>query len=300
MKKKAFSMGQGHGLAGMFAGLSAPFGEEETAQVVILPVSFDKTSTYQKGSDKGPEALIEASRNLEVYDIETDSEVYKKGIYTAPTIKAKSTKEMLSESYGKVKHYIKQGKFVVTLGGEHTISYGPIQAHAEHYKKITVLQLDAHSDLLESYENNPWSHACVMARVKEIKQVEQVISVGVRSMSSLELSNLDRKNMFFAHLLDPELRWIDKVLEQLKSPVYITFDLDCFDSSLMPATGTPEPGGLFWEQAMKLLRKVANNKNVVGFDVVELCPQKGNRAPDYLAAKLVYKMLSYKFFPSKG
>lgn len=286
-------IGQGHGIAGRYAGLPDPFGNNEFSQIVILPIPFDKTSTYQKGSDKGPEALIEASRNMELYDIETHSEVYKKGIYTDLPIIAETSDQMLFLAYSKAKEWILKDKFLVTLGGEHSVSYAPIKAHAEHYEKLTVLQLDAHADLQPSYEGNLWSHASIMSRIKEIRQIQSIVSVGIRSMSSEELPFLDREQTFFAHELEGE--WIDRVLQKLSGPIYITFDLDVFDSSFMPSTGTPEPGGLSWNSCMNLLKKVMYEKNVVGFDVVELCPNSSNIAPDYLAAKLIYKMLSYKY-----
>lgn len=286
-------IGQGHGIKGRYAGLPDPYGSKASAQIVILPIPFDKTSTYVLGSNRGPEALIEASRNMELYDIETNSEVYLKGIYTDNPIHAKTSEDMLILAYNKAKEWINKNKFLVTLGGEHSISYGPIKAHAEHYGKLTVLQLDAHTDLQQAYEGNPWSHASVMARVKEIPQILKVVSVGIRSMSSEELPFLDPSNTFFAHELEGE--WIDRVLQKLSGPIYITFDLDAFDSALMPSTGTPEPGGLAWNQIMSLLKRVIQEKQVVGCDVVELCPNPSNVAPDYLAAKLVYKILSYQF-----
>lgn len=285
--------GQGHGIAGRYAGLTDPYGSEDYSRIVILPVPFDKTSTYQHGSDKGPEALIEASRNMELYDIETDSEVYIKGIYTDRPINVKTSKEMLLSTYNRAKDWILKDKFLMTIGGEHSISYASIKAHAEHYGNLTVLQLDAHADLQPAYEGNPWSHASVMARVKEIPEVSKIISVGIRSMSSEELPFLDPSHTFFAHELHGE--WVDRVLQKLVGPVYITFDLDVYDSALMPSTGTPEPGGLNWDQSMNLLKHVIREKNVVGCDVVELCPNPSNVAPDYLAAKLIYKILSYQF-----
>ncbi len=288
------SIGQGHGEEGRYAGLPDPYGSEKYSKIVILPVPFDMTTTYQKGSDKGPEALIEASRNMELYDIETNSKVYLKGIYTENAIHAESSEEMLENTYVKTKELLYKDKFVVVVGGEHAISYAPIKAHAEHYGTLTVLQFDAHADLQPAYEGNPWSHASVMARVKEIPQVEKVVSVGIRSMSDEELPLLDRENTFFGHQLEGN-HWINEVLKKLDGPIYITFDLDAFDSSLMPSTGTPEPGGLFWNQTMSLLKRVLEEKKVVGCDVVELCPNPFNLAPDYLAAKLIYKILSYKF-----
>lgn len=288
-------VGQGHGVAGRYCGLPDPYGQESSAEIVLLPVPFDKTSTYQKGSDKGPEAIIEASRNMELYDIETDSAVYLRGIYTAPPIKARTSKMMLQHTYRVTQEYLKQGKFLVTLGGEHSISYGSIRAFAEHYPELTVLQFDAHADLQNAYEHNPWSHASVMARVKELMSVKRIVAVGIRSMSQEELPNLNRSDTFFAHELEENPHWIDQVLEKLSGPVYITFDLDVFDSSIMPSTGTPEPGGMNWNQITKILKRVALEKSLVGFDVVELLPRKWDPAPDFLAAKLIYKLLSYKF-----
>lgn len=282
---------QGHGISGRYGGLPNPYGSEEFSQIVILPVSFDSTSTYRKGSRNGPSALIEASRNMELYDIETDSEVFKKGIFTDACVSAESSEQMLNLTYNRTKELISKGKFVVMIGGEHSISYATIKAHAEHYGKLTVLHLDAHADLQPAYENNPWSHASVMARVNEIPEVNSIISVGIRSMSHDEVPFIDHSQVFFAHKL--EGAWMNDVLKKLSGPVYITFDLDVFDSALMPSTGTPEPGGLNWTQATLLLKRVIEDKNVIGFDVVELCPNPYNVAPDYLAAKLIYKILSY-------
>lgn len=287
--------GQGHGVAGRFAGLEDPYGLEKNANIVLLPVPFDKTSTYQKGSNFGPEALIEASRHLELYDIETDSQVYLAGIFTAAPVTENESKDMLEETYRRTKGYLAQGKFVVVIGGEHSISYAPIRAHADHYPKISVLQLDAHADLQMTYEGDPWSHACIMARVRELPNVTKSIAVGIRSMAIEEKILYEPANTFLSHTIDQNDDWMDQVLAKLSDHVYITFDLDAFDSSLMPSTGTPEPGGLQWNQSLKLLRRVSQEKTIIGFDIVELCPSPSNKAPDYLAAKLIYKLLSYVF-----
>lgn len=294
-KSPELPIGQGHGQAGRYAGLPDPYGLLDFAKVVLLPVPFDLTTTYQKGSDQGPDALIEASRNIEVYDIETDSEVYLQGIHTDSPIIADNSKEMLERTYLRTKELLELNKFVVTLGGEHAISYAPIRAHAELYGPLTVLQFDAHADLQDAYENDPWSHASVMARVKELPSVVKIISVGIRSMSREELVNLDRPNTFFAHEIANQTAWMDSVLERLSGPVYITFDLDAFDPSLVPSTGTPEPGGLQWNETLQLLKRVFKEKSVVGFDIVELCPKAYDPSSDFLVAKLIYKMLSYQF-----
>lgn len=291
-------IGQGHGVEGRFGGLPDPYGQLESAKIALIPVPFDKTTTYQQGTDLGPEALIEASRNLELYDIETSSEVYKVGIYTAPAIRAETSRQMLHETEKATKKLLEQDKFVGVIGGEHSISFAPIKAHLEHFKTLTVLQFDAHADLQPAYEGNPLSHASVMARVQELKV--KIVSVGIRSMSHEEIVNQDRSNTFFAHDLPKNPNWIEQVVDKLSGPIYITFDLDAFDSSLMPSTGTPEPGGLFWNETLQLIKRVIEEKDVVGFDVVELCPNADNPAPDYLAAKLVYKILSYKFAGAKS
>lgn len=285
---------EGHGLEGRYGGLPDPFSNESFAKVAILPVPFDLTTSYQHGTDKGPEAIIEASRNMELYDIETHSQVYLKGIWTAPPVKEDSSEKMLSELEKRTAELIKKDKFVVTLGGEHSISFAPIKAHADHYGPLTVLQFDAHADLHPALDGNPLSHGSVMARVKELPNVEKVVSIGIRSMSHEELPLLESANTFFGHQLNGT-DLIETIISRLSQNVYITFDLDAFDSSLMPSTGTPEPGGLFWNPTMKILKHVFEERNVIGCDIVELLPNPSNVAPDYLAAKLIYKLLSYRF-----
>ena len=291
-----FPVGQGHGIEGHFAGLPEEFSNLKDSKIVIFQVPFDKTTTYQQGTDKGPAALIEASRNLELYHIPTGTQVYEHGIYTFPAIEYRDSEHMLESTYEQVLELLRQGKFVVTLGGEHSISAAPIRAHAEFFKSgISVLQFDAHADLQPAYEGNPLSHASVMARVIEIPSIKGVTAVGIRSMSSEELENQKQVKTFFCHDLFDSDAWMDDVVNSLSDQVYLTFDLDVFDSSVMPSTGTPEPGGLFWHQVLKLLRKVIQKKNLIGCDIVELLPNEANVAPDFLAARLVYEILSYKF-----
>ena len=285
-------LGQGHGVAGHFCGLEGAYSSYAESKIVILPVPFDQTTTYQKGTDRGPSAIIEASRNLELYDIETHSEVFRKGIYTTEALNEKNPAKMREQLYRQVLNCLNQNKFVVTLGGEHSISYSPIKAHVEKYPDLSILQLDAHADLVESYEGNRWSHACVMARVKELP-IKSIVYVGIRSMSREEAAFYQKDHTFFAKDLESDDLWIDQVLDKLGNQVYLTFDVDVFDCSLMPSTGTPEPGGLFWNSTLKLLKKLVQTKKLVGFDVVELCPSPVNIAPDYLCAKLIYKLLSY-------
>jgi agmatinase len=275
-----------------FGGLAEQFSQYENSKVVILPVIYDKTSTWGKGSDKGPDAIINASRNLELYDIETDSEVYKKGIFTAEAIRPGDADSMIKKVYERVKEYVNDTKFVILLGGEHTISLGGIKAYAESYCDLCILHLDAHTDRRDIYEGNRYSHACVIARANEI--VERVISIGIRSMDSSEKKHIDKKLIFFAKDIHVSKNWIKRAVKSISKNVYITIDLDVFDPGVMPSTGTPEPGGVSWYQCLTLLREVARRRNIVGFDVVELCPTD-NKAPDFLAAKLIYKILSYVF-----
>ncbi|MFC1676737.1 agmatinase [Planctomycetota bacterium] len=265
----------------------------ENSEIVILPVAYDGTSTWVKGADKGPEAIIEASANMELYDIETDSEVYKRGIFTESVIGGEiSTIEMVEAVVDNVKYYLGKDKFTIVIGGEHSVSIGSVKAHAEKYDDLTILQLDAHADLRDEYSGSKYNHACVMARAKEISPIVQV---GIRSMDISEKDSVDPSKIFFAKDIHNNTDWINKVIPMLSDNVYITIDLDVFDPSIMPSTGTPEPGGLLWYDVLTLLKTVSNKKNIVGFDVVELCPESSNKAPDFMAAKLVYKLLSYKF-----
>jgi agmatinase len=265
----------------------------DNSRVVILPVPFDATSTWIKGADKGPAALLDASYNLEFYDIETGSEVYKHGIFTDNPLEAGLCPERMSgQLRRRVNEYISAGKFAVTLGGEHSVSIGAIEAHCEKYSDVTVLQLDAHSDLRPDYHGSKYNHACVMARAAEIAPILQV---GIRSMDSCELPYMNTDNVFFAKDIHDNNDWMKPLCSKLTKNVYITIDLDVFDPSIMPSTGTPEPGGMLWWQTLSLLKAVAQSANIVGFDIVELCPNEQNKAPDFLAAKLLYKLLSYKF-----
>jgi len=277
-----------------FGHLPEEYSNPDDAGIVIIPVAYDGTSTWVKGADKGPGAIIEASANMELYDIETDSEVYKRGIFTENPIEGEiSTKEMVEAVFDNVSYYLGEGKFTVVIGGEHSVSIGAIKANAEKYDSLIILQLDAHSDLRNEYEGSKYSHACVMARAKELCPIVQA---GIRSMDACEKESMDSARTFFARDIHNNTDWIKRVISALSSDnVYITIDLDVFDPSIMPSTGTPEPGGLLWYDVLSLLKTVCSVKNVTGFDVAELCPDTGNKAPDFLAAKLIYKLLSYKF-----
>lgn len=276
-----------------YAGIPQEYAALETAKIVLIPVPYDGTSTWQKGADKGPEAFLEASENMELYDIETQSEVYKNGIYLADAVTENSSPEKMVEAVHKVtKEYIKRNKFVTLFGGEHSISIGSIRAFNECFDNLTVLHIDAHADLRKEYDGSSCNHACA---VYEASQTTNLVQVGIRSMDVSETTVMDREKTFFAHEMAGDDFWPDKVIEMLGENVFITFDLDALDPSIMPSTGTPEPGGLFWYETLDFLNRVFSERNVVGFDIVELCPDKNERSSDFLAAKLYYKMLAYKF-----
>jgi len=276
-----------------FGLLPEKYSAYDTASVVILPVPYDRTSTWIKGADKGPEAVIQASANMELYDIETDSQVYTKGIFTDNPLRTALLPEDMSRLiYERITQLLTDGKFPVVIGGEHSVSIGAVKAHAQNAKDMAVLQIDAHADLRDEYEGSKFNHACVMARVKEMCPAVQV---GIRSMDASEKESIDPEKTFFAKDIVGAHDWIDKVISLLSDNVYVTIDLDVFDPSIMPSTGTPEPGGLGWYGVLALLKNLCSIKNVIGFDVVELCPNENNKAPDFLAAKLIYKFLSYNF-----
>jgi len=278
-----------------FAGLEEEFCSRDNSQIAVVSIPFDETVSWLSGTRNGPSALIEASSNMELYDIETDSEVYRRGIYTEKPVKCKGSEEMLEKSHKLIKEIIEEGKLVVTLGGEHSVSAAPIRAHADYYKDLSVLQMDAHTDLRPAYEGNKHSHASIMARVNEMENVKETLAVGIRAMDSSELPFLNRDRVYFAENIMHSDDWMDEAIEKLSQNVYITFDIDVLDPSIMSSTGTPEPGGMQWYQTLTFLKKVAEARKIVGFDVVELLPTPGNQAPDFLAAKLVYKILSYIF-----
>lgn len=276
-----------------FAGIPEQYSKLEQSKVVLIPVPYDGTSTWQKGADKGPDAFLEASENMELYDIETNSQVYKQGIFLVDPVTENSSPEIMVETVHKVtKNYIKKKKFVTIFGGEHSISIGTIRAFNEMFNDLTVLHIDAHADLRKSYDGSKCNHACA---VYEASQATNLIQVGIRSMDSTETSVMDYDKTYFAQDMATDDNWMDSAIEQMTDNVFITFDLDALDPSIMPSTGTPEPGGLLWYETLEFLKQVFDKKNVVGFDIMELCPNKSNKAPDFLAAKLYYKMLSYKF-----
>ncbi len=276
-----------------FAGIPDEFADKARAKIVLVPVPYDGTSTWGKGADKGPAAFLDAARNMELYDIESDTEVYHNGIYLAPAITENSSPEaMVQAVHRTVKTYIDEGKFVTAFGGEHSISIGVIRAFMEKYEKLTVLQIDAHADLRKSYQGSTCNHACAMY---EAGEKANLVQVGIRSMDITEKGVMRRENVFFAHEMEKNQQWMDEAIERMTRDVFITFDLDAFDPSVLPGTGTPEPGGMLWYDTLKFIRKVNKKRNIVGFDIVELLPNAADRSSDFVAAKLYYKMLSYIF-----
>jgi len=264
------------------------------ARFVIVPVPYDLTSTYQPGSRRGPAAILEASANMELYDEELKKETYLAGIHTAKPVEvdARGPKTMIDAVRRRIRRIVAQGKTPVVLGGEHSITLGAVQAVAEQYPNLTVLQFDAHADLRDRYQGTPYNHACVARRVAEFCNLVQV---GIRSMSREEGDFLPGSSVksYPADEVFARRDWAETIAGDLGGDVYVTIDLDVFDPSVMPATGTPEPGGLFWRDVLSLLRLVSSKCSVRGFDVVELAPMPGVVAPDFMAAKLIYRFMGY-------
>lgn len=276
-----------------FGDFPKEFKNPDQAKIALLPIPYDGTSTYGKGADKGPDAILAASYYLENLDLDTGTEVYKHGIYVEKPVKEKRSPEKMTAAVEKAAaDIIAKGKFYVGLGGEHSVTPGAVYAHAKKYQNLSVLQLDAHTDMREEYHGSKNNHACAMARVKDVCPVVQV---GIRSVEISEYENIKKDQIFYAKDIHNNDAWMDKATEKLTENVFITIDLDVFDPAIMPSTGTPEPGGLGWYQVLTFLRKVTKEKNVVGFDIVELAPKKGVPAPDFFSAKLVYTLLSYVF-----
>lgn len=270
----------------------------DAARVLILPVSYEGTVSYGTGTGAGAMAIVDASRNMELYEEETDSEVYKIGIHTLKEFLPRSTPEAMMESlYDYSKELVKSGKFICMLGGEHSVSAPIIKAHAEQYHDMSVLQIDAHADLRDTYDGTPHSHASIMARVVKDMRIPSV-QVGIRSISADEArlieSGLPTK-IFWARDIAGRTDWIDEAVDSLTDNVYLTIDIDGLDPSLVPTTGTPEPGGLGWYETLALIRKLAEKKRVVGMDLVEYSYFENYDSPAFLCAKLVYKSLAYIF-----
>ncbi len=266
----------------------------------IIQAPFDLTASYVSGAAGGPAAIIEASTHMELYDEELGCEPYRAGIETLGPIGPMDSPEAMVEAVREaVEGVLDGGSIPVLLGGEHSVTLGMVKALKARYPGLSVLQLDAHADLRDTYEGSPYNHACVGRRITEICPLVQV---GVRSLSAEEAGFLKSpggasvKTYNAAEILKSGefgAALAARVAGELTDPVFVTIDIDVFDPSVMPSTGTPEPGGLGWYEVTALLKGVASKRNVVGFDLVELCPQPGNVAPDFMAARLVYKMMAY-------
>jgi len=285
-----------------FGGIPEEHSLYETARAVIFPVPLERSASYEYGTRNGPSAILAASRNLELYDDELELEPYKEiGIATLRAIDTAdgTMDEVATELYTAQLGILEDGKFPVALGGEHSLTPPLVSATAKKFRDLTVLQIDAHADLRDEYQGNPTSHACTMRRVVEVCPAVQV---GIRSLSEEEAKAIPhlRTKIYWARdiVRAPMKAWIAKVLDDLSAHVYLTIDVDGFDPSIIPATGTPEPGGLDWHQVTSLVKAVADHKKIVAMDVVELLPQAGDHASDFLAAKLVYKCLGYIFCQS--
>lgn len=271
----------------------------DRSKVVIQQAPYEYTSSYLSGSHKGPHAIIKASAYVECYDEELDEEIVEKiGIATLPaiTFKDKTDADAITLIEQETDRLLNDGKFVVSLGAEHTVTLGFVKSFLKKYPKLSILQIDAHSDLRESYNDNIYSHACVMARINELGLT--ICQAGIRAQCREEaelIKSSENIHTFYAHQIRTNPLWINEIVDFLDNDVYITIDADGFDPSIMPAVGTAEPNGLFWTETLQLLKKVFKERNVVGFDVVECAPIDGSILSEYTLAKLVYKLIGYKF-----
>jgi agmatinase len=282
--------------------MQAFFSENQTpysdARVVVLPVPFERTVTYEGGTQRGPQAILEASSHLELYDEELDRIISDIGIHTAPALDfpEPDIEQCLGTMEKAAFRHFKHGKFLVSLGGEHSITQPLVKAACHHFPGLGILHIDAHADLRDSYRGSPYNHGCVMARCRTLAPIVQV---GIRSLSAGERAwtNQGPVRTFFAHAMAANPGWIEEAVSLLPPLVYVSLDVDGLDPSLVPATGTPEPGGLNWEQITALFRAVGKQKKAVGLDCVELAPQPGQHASDFICARLVYKSLGYFIKP---
>jgi len=276
-----------------FAGISPQVISFDEASVVVLPVPYDGTAEYKSGTREGPRAIIDASYYLEQYDIELDLDISEVGVYTLPEVQPTMSgpEHMIERVYQIAGDLLEKGKLPAMLGGEHSITLGTVRACRERYPDLSVLHLDAHTDLRDRYQGTKYSHACVMRRVWELCPV---VHVGIRSLSREEHDFLVQREIepFYAEAAD-RTDLPAQVLSRLSAQVYISIDLDVLDPSIMSAVGTPEPGGMNWQQVLCLLKTVAGSRQIVGFDLVELCPREGPNACATLAAKLAFKLMGY-------
>lgn len=287
-----------------FGALPPENSDPETARAVVVPMPYEGTTSYRPGTKDGPMAILMASRQVELYDDELDAEPYEVGIATLPEIvpSRRDYQAPIEQTYEAVKEVLGRGQFPVVLGGEHSISAGAIRAAHESHPELSILQIDAHADLRDAYEDTPQSHASVMRRICEMKI--PLTQVGIRNISGEEMEFWKRERpstIFWARDIRPGRFDPKAIVSTLTDKVFLTIDVDGLDPAIMPATGTPEPGGLGWYEVLDLLRELFATREVVGADMLELAPLPGLVAPDFLCAKLVYKIIGYKFcLPAAG
>ncbi|MBI1221405.1 MAG: agmatinase [Bacteroidetes bacterium] len=281
-----------------FLGIEEPaLYEYENARFVIQSAPYEFTSSYLSGSDKGPAAIVEASHYVEFYDEELDQETFRLGgIATLPALNftGKTDKAAVDYIVSETAKLLDDDKFVISLGAEHTVTFGFVQAHLKKYPNLSVLQIDAHSDLREVYQGNPYSHASVMARVNDLGV--RISQAGIRAQCKEEADLIKISpniRTAYAHQVRRNPHWIKELVDHLSDEVYITIDADGFDPSIMPAVGTAEPNGLFWEETMELFRTCAAQKKIVGFDIVECAPAEGSILSEFTLAKVLYRLLGY-------
>ena len=285
----------------VFAGLEPAYTNIEQAKAVVLPAPYDSTSEWQAGSRHGPQAIIDASQYLELYDLDLDCDVYEVGISTLPEVRPLlgSPQDMIDRVYQVVKRLVDKGKLVVLLGGDHSLSLGAVRAYREAFPTLSVLQLDAHTDLRDEYLGTAYGQACVMRRILELCPISQV---GIRSLSREEGRFLKQNSLtpFYMSTSISHSASVDRIVSSLGPDVYVTIDVDVLDPSIMPAVGTPEPDGMSWRQLLDVLESVALHKHIVGFDLMEFCPSQGPNSCAFLLAKLAYKVIGYALAQQKS
>jgi agmatinase len=277
-----------------FLGIEQAYSNEKTARTVILPVPYDGTEEWHTGSRFGPREIIDASEYLEYLDLELDRETYRTGIFTAPFVQpdTRGPEKTIDRVYKACLPWVNKSKFVLMLGGEHTISLGAVRAFKEKYENLCVIQLDAHADLRDEYNGSKFGQATVLRRISEIAPV---MEIGIRSISTEEKKFIltSKIPVLYCHQLLSKHDMLVPALEKITGPVYLTVDLDVFDPSVMPSVGMPEPGGLSWQAVIDIIKAISGKLNVIGADIVELCPAQGSSFSTYSAAKLAYKIIGY-------
>lgn len=282
-----------------FLDLDPQFSSYQSSHFVVLPLPYQGTVSYQTGTASGPAAIIQASTQVELFDEELLSEFFQTGVFTADPVDCQtlSPEQTQEQIYSAAAKLITDDKFILALGGEHSVSIALIKAAAQRWPNLSVLHLDAHADLRDTYQQSKFSHACVVRRLRDMSL--PTTSVGIRSYSLPESSLLDKSTITARQIAQArpdssaQTRWIDQVLASLSDTVYLTVDIDAFDPAQAPGTGTPEPGGLDWYEVTALLRRVAQTKQIVSADIVEVIPQIAGEVTEFLAARLAYKIIAY-------